>query len=240
VLQAVFFDLDDTLVAWDMVADQSWKKVCWDFASVVGGLNADELYTVLDEVRAWYLSDKERHQQARLNLEVYRREVVTMALTRLGVDAANLADEIAKAYGIERENAACILPDAIDTLKFFKNSDTRLALISNGAGSAQRRKIDRFGLASFFDYILIEGEFGFGKPDSKVFTHALKKCGASAEDTWMVGDDLERDIGGAQNIGIHGIWVDWRGYGLPKSTFVRPDRIVKSISALIKSGFWEA
>lgn len=223
-----------------MISDQSWKKVCWDFTSELGCLSAERLYATLLEVRAWYLSDKERHRFSRLNLETYRQEVATMALTRLGVNSAILAGELAKAYGIEREKAAFILPGAIDLLKHLKKNGYRLALITNGAGLSQRRKIDRFGLANFFDCVVIDGDFGFGKPDSRVFNYALKECVVNATDTWMVGDDLERDIDGAQNVGIQGIWVDWRGHGLPKSTPIRPVRIVKSIFELMPSEFGQA
>lgn len=48
----------------------------------------------------------------------------------------------------------------------------------------------------------------------------------------MVGDDLQRDIAGAQALGLFTIWVDWRSAGLPESSPVRPDRIIRSINEL--------
>ncbi len=39
-------------------------------------------------------------------------------------------------------------------------SGRRLALLTNGAEPAQRKKVVRFGLADFFEVILIEGEMG--------------------------------------------------------------------------------
>ena len=38
----------------------------------------------------------------------------------------------------------------------------------------QRDKIERHRLAGFFDVIVIEGEFGAGKPDEVVYRHALR------------------------------------------------------------------
>ena len=38
------------------------------------------------------------------------------------------------------------LPDAIDTVRWLRDSGRRLALLTNGAAAAQRRKIARFGL----------------------------------------------------------------------------------------------
>ena len=44
---------------------------------------------------------------------------------------------------------------------------------------------------------MIEGELGYGKPDQCVFEMALDKMAATLGQTWMVGDDLVRDIAGA-------------------------------------------
>ena len=51
----------------------------------------------------------------------------------------------------------------------------------------------------------------------------------------MTGDNLYFDVGGAQDLGILGIWVDWRGTGLPADATVKPDRTVRYISELIDS-----
>ena len=43
------------------------------------------------------------------------------------------------------------------------------------------------------------------------------------------------DVGGAQKLGIWGIWVDWRRSGVSDDSMVKPDRIVHLISELIDS-----
>ncbi len=48
----------------------------------------------------------------------------------------------------------------------------------------------------------------------------------------MVGDNLVFDVGGAQAVGMHGVWVDMRGRGLPEAPVAVPDRIVTSIAEL--------
>jgi putative hydrolase of the HAD superfamily len=54
----------------------------------------------------------------------------------------------------------------------------------------------------------------------------------------MIGDDLNRDVAGAQKSGIFGVWVDWRQNGLPPSASVKPDHIVYRISELLDKGFF--
>jgi FMN phosphatase YigB (HAD superfamily) len=71
---------------------------------------------------------------------------------------------------------------------------TVLVTVHRGDGPGQRYKIDRFDLPDFFDCILIEGEFGVGKPDERVFRHALTQLDCTPEQTWMVGANLQWEI----------------------------------------------
>ena len=70
----------------------------------------------------------------------------------------------------------------------------KLAVLTNGAGAAQRGKLTRFGLENLFDEVLIEGEVGFGKPDPRIYRLALARLGLPADRVWMVGDNLEWDV----------------------------------------------
>jgi putative hydrolase of the HAD superfamily len=229
--KAILFDLDDTILAFDMVSEECWQSVCNGFAPRIR-CDAETLYAAVDGMRRWYQNDEERHRYMRLNLEKARREVVSLAFERLGVDAPILANEMADTYSAKRVEAIYVLPGAINALTRVKDDGLRLALITNGQAVGQRRKLEKFSLSSLFDCVLIEGEFGVGKPDERVFRHTLEKLGVVADEAWMVGDDLERDIGGAQAVGISGIWVDWKGKGLPSSSKIRPERIIKSIAEL--------
>ena len=100
------------------------------------------------------------------------------------------------------------LPDAIETVRWLRNRGLRLALLTNGAGAAQRAKIARFGLTDLFDAILVEGEVGAGKPDERVYRRALELVGTNPPETWMIGDNLEWDVAAPQRLGMRGIWID--------------------------------
>ncbi|WP_425463915.1 HAD family hydrolase [Paenibacillus taihuensis] len=62
-----------------------------------------------------------------------------------------------------------------------------------------------------FDCILIEEEFGHGKPDHFIYQHALNQLDTCADETWMVGDNYEWEIDAPQQLGIRGIWVNPSG-----------------------------
>ncbi len=125
-----------------------------------------------------------------------------------------LCRELADRFTVVREEAVKPLPGVIDTLQRIREADICLGLLTDGQTRNQRRKIERFSLDGFFDHIQIEEEFGVGKPDEQAFRHALEALGVGPTEAWMVGDNLEHDIGGAQRMGIYGVWVDADGDGL--------------------------
>ena len=229
---ALLLDLDDTILDDSSGVDGCWREACASHASRLASVQID---TVLDAIRSasqWFWSDTQRHRSGRLELDVARREVVRLALVEIGIADNDLAADIGDAYSHRRSIGIAPLPDSIDTVRWFRDAGCRLALLTNGAGPAQRTKIARFGLASLFDTILVEGELGFGKPDERVYTMALDRLGVSASDAWMVGDNLEWDVAAPQRLGLTAVWIDRRGAGLPTGSAVRPDRIIRALSDL--------
>ena len=140
---------------------------------------------------------------------------------------------MADRYAAIRESTLKPFLGAIDTLLRLKKAGIHMGLLTNGSSESQRGKIDKFGLTGLFEHIQIEEEFGIGKPDERAFLNALDTLGVGTADAWMIGDNLDFDILGAQRVGIYAVWVDAQGGGLPDGTTVRPDRIIRSLSDLI-------
>ena len=73
-----------------------------------------------------------------------------------------------------------------------------------------------------------------GKPSSAYFAAALEALDADAERTWMVGDDLESDIAGAQRAGLRTVLVrtgKFRPDEVERSR-IAPEGVVSSIAQL--------
>ena len=138
-----------------------------------------------------------------------------------------------EAYSEERIAAVRPVPGALDVLTRLRSAGVATALVTNGGAAGQRAKIERFGLEPFFDHILIEGEFGAGKPDRGVFLHVLERLNVAPQEAWMVGDRLDFDIETPKLLGMHAVWIDVKGTGLPDDTAVRPDRVIGSIAELL-------
>jgi putative hydrolase of the HAD superfamily len=72
-------------------------------------------------------------------------------------------------------------------------------------------KLERAGLAPYFDAFVASAAVGIGKPDARIFTVALERLGCTPQATWMVGDSLHRDVAGARAAGVRAVWLDRRG-----------------------------
>jgi len=237
--RALFFDLDDTIIDDSSNVKSGWRTAIGELAP--RGLDIEALVALVHEVRDWYWSDAERHRVGRADLRGTSSWIVGEALSRLGAPDDQLAGRIGNRYRDLREEGQALLPGAIETLETLRGQEVRLALLTNGAAESQRPKIERFDLARHFDYVCIEGEFGCGKPDERVYRGALEALDAQPADTWMVGDNLEWDVAAPMRLGITGIWLDRRAAGLPDSATSklfddgtrRPERVIRSLSELL-------
>ena len=102
-----------------------------------------------------------------------------------------------------------------------------LVLVSNGGGPNQRAKLAAARLTERFDpeRVLISGELGAWKPSPAIFEQALARVGLPPQECVMIGDDLMRDIAGAQPLGLRTCWVH-HGRTLPAGAPARPELAV--------------
>jgi len=229
--QAILFDMDGTILDWQTGMEESWLASCAELCD--GSYEPSSMHAAIRVRRDWFWSDAERARRGRLGLDNAAREIVHLAFADRGLSEVHLAHRIADDYRARR--AAHIVPyaGAIETLRTLRARGIRLALLTNGDAEHQRGNVERHGLAAHFECIVIEGEFGIGKPDERVFHHALRAVSCAPEAAWMVGDSLEADIAPALVLGMHAVWVDVEGGGLPEGAPVRPHRIVQAIRELL-------
>ena len=232
--KAIIFDLDDTILDDSGAVDLCWGEVCERASGRLNGMSAADLLAAIERRRDWFWSTPERHREGRLDLRAATHRIVSDAIVELGFDLPELAREIAEGYRDLREERICVFPGAIATLERARQLDIRLGMITNGSAAGQRSKLDRFDLARHFTHVLVEGEFGAGKPDPRVYHTTLAALDVSASDVWIVGDNLEWDVGTPQKLGIYGVWVDPHARGLPEGSGVVPDRTIRSIAELLE------
>lgn len=100
--------------------------------------------------------------------------------------------------------------------------------------TAEGPRLDAGAIVAGLEYAAGIEATVLGKPSPEYFAAAVAAIDADPELTWMVGDDLEGDIGGAQRYGMRTVLVrtgKFRPDDL-EHTSVLPDGIVSSIAQL--------
>lgn len=234
--KAFLFDMDGTVLLSTQTPDESWQQVSSQIAPRLH-LASEVLLQALRESYARHkreiINDPDRQRRDRLEPFAMEQEMVEQALIAIGVDNEPLAIEMVHAYEALRETYRELAPHALETLQTLQMQQKRLGLLTNGNATYQHRKIERHGLAAFFDCILIEEEFGLAKSDPRIYLAALEQLQASPQETWMVGDDLVFDIVTPQQLGITAIWFDPANRGLPKESKIRPDCTIHTLLELL-------
>jgi putative hydrolase of the HAD superfamily len=230
-VKALLLDLDDTLLDYSGGAERCWAEAC---AAEASELDQARLVEALIASRRWFWDDPVRHRQERVNMLRAWTRIATDALARYGAPSPELGAALAASFSARRRSMMALFPETLACLGTLRAQGLPLGLVTNGDAREQRWKIERCALAPFFGAIVIEGEVGAGKPDAIVYETALKALGVDpGPDVWMVGDHLDFDVAGAQRAGLHGVWIDRGGSGLPSGSTVRPDRIVRALAEVV-------
>ena len=191
---AIFFDLDDTLLDGQHAATTAWLTV----SEAVGpklGIEPEKLRAAIHRETVKFWSDEAAVGHWRLKLQAAREHCTRLALKAECLDPSP-AGRITIDYLDEHRANLFLFEDSIETLEALRDAGLKLGLITNGPREMQRGKIDRFELEGRFDVIVIEGEFGHGKPERAVFEHAMRTVGSTPDRSWHIGDNLYADVGG--------------------------------------------
>ena len=107
---------------------------------------------------------------------------------------------------------ADLIPGAVQLVHELRRRGYKLALVADGPAGTFRNVLGQHGLYPLFDALAISGEVGVEKPAALIFHHALQHLGIELDDysrVIMVGNNLARDIKGANALGLISVWLDW-------------------------------
>ncbi len=229
--RAVFFDMDDTLLNTSGGVDASWEAVCEEFSPTLGCESATLRATIRTEMQRFWSDEAAVEREWRTRLEEARTHVIGIALAQHGLDLGR-APHLSQRYWEENSSRMRLFDDSLETLTSLRAAGLKIGLITNGPATMQRWKIGQFALESHFDVMVIEGEFGHGKPSPKVFQHALQVVGVDPQEAWHVGDNLYADIAGAQAAGIHAAWIHRDRLEMGETPKAIPDRVIAHLDEL--------
>ena len=108
-----------------------------------------------------------------------------------------------------------------------------LAVVTDAQSSYARGELHKVGLLDYFDPIVVSGDHGYRKPDRRLFQFALDGMGVAAENALYVGNDMHRDIFGAQEAGMTTVKFE-SGQGADIHLDCVPDYTITDFRDLLK------
>ncbi len=121
-------------------------------------------------------------------------------------------------------------PQVLETLEQLR-LHYRLGVVSDAQSAYAVPELRAVGLANYFDPIIISGDYGYRKPDARLFQKALAALEIQPEQAIFVGNDLYHDIFGAQQVGMKAIFVSYNQSNAFDQAIV-PDYTISYFAAL--------
>ncbi|MGI6066343.1 MAG: HAD family hydrolase [Bacillota bacterium] len=255
IIKAIVFDLDDTLLEDEQnnkdaffitckLAQKKYKNI--DIKKLYSSVEYQaeklwsqyHLFKYLDNIQvsfweglcAGFHCNNQYFRQIRLWLPEYRHHTWSHALSAQNIFDLDLAKKLSENFILERTSRFNPFPEVITVLEKLSQRK-QLAILTNGDPYLQWTKISNSGLNRYFDTVIISGTLGVGKPEPDIFLHTIKKLNLLPNNILMVGDNLERDVLGANKVGIKSVWINRKKK--TNHTAVSPDLEISSLMDLL-------
>jgi phosphoglycolate phosphatase len=187
VARLLVFDLDGTLV-------DSSRDIAAAANAALGRLAPGTAPIPLDAVLSFV------GEGARLLVER------CLAHTGLGLSADEVLRVYLECYAERLLDTTHLYPGVAEALDALEG--TSLAVLTNKPGDLSRAILEGLGVAPRFARVWGAGDVKARKPDPEGLRRLMSELGASAAETWMVGDSAT-DVEAARAAGVKAAGVTW-------------------------------
>lgn len=209
-IRAVAFDVNGTLV--DIRTDEHEEAVFRAVGHLLTYQGVDlrrgqvrELYfAYLDEQRAASGEQHPEFDAVAIWARIVDEHATAYTRAMPAAKRAQLPLLLAETYrGVSRHRLALYpwVREVLDALA----ARFPLAVVSDAQSAWARAELRQVGLLDRFDPVVVSGDHGFRKPDVRLFRLALDALGVAPEHTLYVGNDMYRDVHGAQAAGMRAV-----------------------------------
>lgn len=139
-----------------------------------------------------------------------KREKRIVLFTDIGDTIIDEGTEVRDAEGTVI-HADCI-PGARETMRAIHDAGWPVVMVADGTVQSFRNTMRENGLDDIFAARIISEAVGAEKPDGRMFRAAMDAMGLTEEDRHrivMVGNNVKRDILGANRAGIRSVLLTW-------------------------------
>jgi putative hydrolase of the HAD superfamily len=202
--RAVFFDRDGTLSQQDpeIIADRDRR-----ISEIIGNkFTLDDDLNMKVFYRVWELYPELKPVKNIETEDLFWEKWFQLLLIESGAGAS--ADENAEILcrDFMFYTTMKLYPETIEVLEYFKNRGLIMGVISDTFPSLELT-LELLGIRKYFDNVTASSLVGVGKPNPRIFNHALNDVQVSAEESYFV-DDTKPEADGAREMGFTSFYLD--------------------------------
>ncbi len=206
-IQALAFDVNGTLI--DILTDESMEEI---YRSLRHYLALQGIDLPRSQLRDLYFHLMKEQQAANPErypeydaVEIWRTILVEhgAAYTRTlpDIKLQQMPLFLAEMYRSISRKRLILYPDVLETLNSLRQRYP-MAIVTDAQSAYARGELHKVGLLDYFNPIIVSGDYGYRKPDVRLFQKVTDALGVSAEQTLFIGNDMYRDIYGAHQAGM--------------------------------------
>lgn len=199
MIKAVILDLDDTLYAYKPLDREAGMRVR---KYVCGALGITE-----KQYEEAYLFGRNETKRCLGDVGASHNRLLYFqkTLEYLGVNPMPVSLRMYETYwGTFLENMT-LFEGAGEFLALMRERGIKVMICTDLTAHIQHRKIEALGIAQDICCLVTSEEAGKEKPSPEVFMLCLEKLGLCAEEVLCMGDSLEKDVKGAQAVGMQAV-----------------------------------
>jgi len=201
-IQAVLFDLDNTLTHRDLTAQAYSCYLAEYYASAFAQVEPEKIIEIVRRIDNGGYPKKELLTHGSIGASA--AYALLQELSWLNPPSI---DELAQFWFSQFGRCAVEMPDVKQVLAQLKSQGYQLAIVSNGGHDTRLNTIRGLGIADYFEEIISSGLVGFSKPQPEIFQITAQRLGVLPEHCLYIGDHPINDIQGAKNAGMHALWM---------------------------------
>lgn len=238
-IRGIIFDVNGTLI--DIQTDEGREDI---YRAISHFLTYQGISLHRGEVRDLYFQIMERQRKESNEaypefdaVAIFREIIESNAgdFTRSLPDAKlkQMPLFLAELYrGISR-NKLRLYPEVKDVLEGLRLR-YRLAAISDAQSAYAVPELQAVGLLDYLKPIIVSGDYGYRKPDKRLFQKVLDELDMGARHVLFVGNDMHRDIFGARQMGIKTVFFS-SNQGEKEMSGVQADYVIYHFPELLQA-----
>lgn len=198
----LILDLDNTLYGYDE-PHRKGLSILLEYFSLKFNISNEDTKRSFDKARL------NTHLELPARASSHNRLLyVQKMLEYNGLNSMNYALDLYELYWDTFLKNMVLFENVFNYLENCRSQGTKICILTDLTAHIQYRKIKKLGLVEYVDFLVTSEEVGVEKPHPNMFTKALQKLECEASTALMIGDSWNKDIVGANAIGIQSIWIN--------------------------------